>query len=337
MKLRIPMLLGAACLIQVLTTAPATAQDREGYLSSSVAVTYSDLDLTSQEGASAMLGRLRHAAERVCGRPSEMGLRHRRAARACADAALRDAVAATEAAAVQSVYAARADGLAAQPGRSIEIDTARARARVSYADLNLQSPEGRRALRQRINSVSRVTCGSNGIFRGLSRAQRACRDELEAETQVQIAAAIETQHAALAAPAASEAPPLMTASLASAPATPLEVADNQGVCDARVHTAKFAAGAASLSSGEHREVGFAVDSASVCNLDQVVVAVDSGDPLAQRRANATRAALIARGVSADRISVIRDADIDGAEVRMSFRGVAFATDYAQAETAQPGA
>lgn len=64
MKKRIPILIGAACLAQILTMQPAQAQADS--VESSVAVSYSDIDFNSEEGADVMLGRLRQAARRVC-------------------------------------------------------------------------------------------------------------------------------------------------------------------------------------------------------------------------------------------------------------------------------
>jgi hypothetical protein len=79
----------------------------------------------------------------------------------------------------------------------------------------------------------------------------------------------------------------------------------------------------------------AVDAASVCQLQSAVIAVDGSNALATRRASALRAALVARGVPAQRVTIeYQDAaNVQGAEVRMNFSGVAMgATEEAPQPT-----
>jgi hypothetical protein len=108
-----------------------------------------------------------------------------------------------------------------------------------------------------------------------------------------------------------------------------------GVCDPRVHAASFARGASALSAQSRGDLAAAVDAASVCQLQSAVIAVDGSNALATRRASALRAALVARGVPAQRVTIeYQDAaNVQGAEVRMNFSGVAMgATEEAPQPT-----
>jgi UrcA family protein len=116
MKKRIPILIGAACLAQLLTLQPAQAQT--DHVESSIAVSYSDLDLNSEAGANVMLGRLRQAARRVCSSDFDRDLTRGRAERECMRNAMRDAVAAANTVAVERQYARSQSGVTTIAQRS---------------------------------------------------------------------------------------------------------------------------------------------------------------------------------------------------------------------------
>jgi len=337
MKNRIPILLGAACLAQILTMQPAQAQS--DYQESSISVSYAELDLNSEAGANAMLGRLRQAAQRVCSGGFDRELTRGRAERECMRNAMRQAVAAADTAAMQQQYAQSEAGVTTLAAHSsVQMEANGARARISYADLNLDAPQGRAALQRRIESVTRASCGVGRWALRLSRSQRECQDDARAQADVLVAQAAATQLAQAGAPAlqASAAPAAqMTLASASTTATtpqPTNVVTLQntaattgyGVCDARIHAANFSRGSNILSAQVRSNLAAAVDAASVCQLESAIVAVDSSDPLAVRRASALRAALISRGVPAERVTInYQDAaNVQGAEVRMTFNGVA---------------
>jgi UrcA family protein len=71
---------------------------------SSVAVSYADLDLTRAEGAKAMSGRIERAADRVCGTPVKAPLVLRRSIMACRKQAIATAVASIDAPLLTALY-----------------------------------------------------------------------------------------------------------------------------------------------------------------------------------------------------------------------------------------
>jgi len=347
MKNRIPILLGAACLAQILTMQPAQAQ--ADYVESSVTVSYAELDLNSEAGANAMLGRLRQAAQRVCSSGFDRDLTRGRAERECMRNAMRQAVAAADTAAMQQQYAQSEAGVTTLAAHSsVQMEANGARARISYADLNLDAPQGRAALQRRIESVTRASCGVGRWALRLSRSQRECRNDARAQADVLVAQAAATQLAQADAPAVqtSAAPAahmtLASVSTTAAPPPSENVASLQdnaaatgyGVCDARVHAANFSRGSSLPNAQVRGDLAAAVDAASVCQLESAVIAVDRSDPLAVRRANALRAALISRGVPAERVTISYQdaANLQGAELRMTFNGIARG---GSAETPQP--
>lgn len=102
----------------------------------------------------------------------------------------------------------------------------------------------------------------------------------------------------------------------------------QGVCQPRVTSVHFGRGAA-LSLENRNAIEYAVDAASVCNLEQVVITDSAQGPTSDRRTETVRAALIERGVPADDIIVAEQVSAEGAatgqlDVRMTFAGVATA-------------
>lgn len=102
----------------------------------------------------------------------------------------------------------------------------------------------------------------------------------------------------------------------------------------------FGARGSSLSQQNRNAIEQAVDAASVCDLQQVMIA-DSGEGrVSTRRAETVRATLIRQGVPAERISVEAAANAEGAstgqlDVRMMFAGVAQSGQPAAANEAAP--
>lgn len=339
MRKHVPLALGAMCMLFVLSSQPASAQERGEYINASQSVAYGDLDLSTEPGAATLVRRLQNAAYRVCGRPSrERGVVERQQAQACVDAAMRDAVAATETATVSAQYAALRQNSSAASAPAVRLEANNARTRVSYADLNLDTRRGRRALDARIERATYAVCDASRWDRRLSSAQRQCMNQAAEGARVQVAA-LQTARQTAAATQPTE-PAVLAATQtqspiveASAPAstvapsaTPTIMTSassiGYGVCDARSFLASF--NGASLGAEARREVGYAVDGASVCALDAAVIEAQRGNAQANRRAQALRAALIARGMPASRVSIAYtdDASALGARVQMNFSGVA---------------
>lgn len=72
-----------------------------------VTVRYSDLDLGTQAGATALYNRIRRAAEQVCGDPSSRQLAEVAAVRACVDRAISSSVRSVNDARLTNVYDSR--------------------------------------------------------------------------------------------------------------------------------------------------------------------------------------------------------------------------------------
>lgn len=103
--IRITAALAASAAALTLTVAPANAESALR----SAEVRFGDLDLTRESGAEALLRRIERAAEGVCG-AGNVSFRDRRAARAaraCVESAMSQAVASIEAPLVQTIYAER--------------------------------------------------------------------------------------------------------------------------------------------------------------------------------------------------------------------------------------
>ena len=129
-----------------------------------------------------------------------------------------------------------------------------------------------------------------------------------------------------AAMATSPASPAASQADAAAVATPATTAS---VCEPRVTSVHFGARGAALSQQNRNAIEYAVDAASVCTLQSVVIADSAEGRLSARRAGAVRAALVRQGVPRDRITVESAANGEGAgtgqlDVRMNFAGVASA-------------
>ena len=335
MRKHVPLALGAMCMLFVLSSQSASAQERGSYINASQSVAYGDLDLNTEPGAATFVRRLQNAAYRVCGRLSrERGIVARQQAQTCVDAAMRDAVAASEAATVSAQYAALGQNSAPASTPAVRLEANNARARVSYADLNLDTRRGRQALDARIERATYAVCDASRWDRRLSSAQRQCMNQAAEGARVQVAAletarqtAVTTQSTEPAVMAGVQTQsPIVQASAPASAATPTLMNSassiGYGVCDARSFTAAF--NGASLGAEARREVGYAVDGASVCALDAAVIEAQRGNAQANRRAQALRAALIARGMPASRVSIAYtdDASALGSRVQMSFSGVA---------------
>jgi UrcA family protein len=308
----------AACLM--FMAQPASAQGF-GYERASVQVGYGDLDLTTNAGAAAMYGRIEAAAHQVCGDPSrERNWRMRREIRMCVSEATRDAVAAAD----NQTLTAYAAAPAYAP-RRIEISRDNAEARVFYADLDLGSSRGQATLERRLDRATDRLCRNAG-----DRQERAaCEGASRQQAQTQVAAIMsdrqlaqandgEVVMASASATAGAAVPP------PSAPAAQPQVIDASGfgICTARSHNVAFGASSAALGANARREIGYAVDSASVCSIDRVTIAADASSPLARRRAAALRSTLIARGVPASQVVIENVVGADGAGLSMQFAGVA---------------
>lgn len=336
MMRRATLVLGAVCMLHVLSSQTAQAQTWDGSVTTSLSVSYADLDLNSPAGSAVLLGRLQTAADQVCGAPArDRSMRTRRESRACAREAMRQAVAAIESPGLEAAYASWTRGATAAAGPAIQVAADGARARVSYADLNLNTERGRTLLERRVAQATTALCGDGRWTFRRTVAQRRCTEEAMEGARVQIAELVgERQLAAAAAPAAQPAAPPQVAPMQQAAiptVAPTAAGGSFGICDTRTHTARFNGQSAALSQEERREIAFAVDGASVCSLEAAVIRAQRGNATATRRAAALRSALIARGVPAQLVTVeyTDDQSALGASVQMTFSGVAHAAPAVQ--------
>ncbi|MEZ6023706.1 MAG: UrcA family protein [Hyphomonadaceae bacterium] len=369
MRTHVPMVVGALCALMAMGTAPAAAQGADA-VTQTQRVSYSDLDLNSEAGAATYLARLEQAAEQVCRYHPRDNWRLRRQAQACVHEAMDHAVHVAASETLSAQYANSGYGrgsvgrtapltqqvtYSARPRststRAIGMDVDQVMATVSYADLDLDSADGRAQFERRLMRATRRVCSDNAMGRRWSSEHRACVQQARADARTQMAAVLDRrQYAAVqTTPEAvmTEAPHVeaggpqliaAAATTAHAPAPALHVettaapaSNGYGVCAAREHNAGFAGRSSTLSRDARLEIGYAVDAASVCALEAAVIAANANDPLSQRRASALRAALIARGVPANRIVVESTDDTSalGQRVRMNFSGVAHSGDEAE--------
>ncbi|HYD87075.1 MAG TPA: hypothetical protein VEA80_06355 [Vitreimonas sp.] len=145
--------------------------------------------------------------------------------------------------------------------------------------------------------------------------------------QTQTPPDVATQGPAAAEPAQTEAQAAANAeAMASSPAQPVMSASATDLCRPRVTTVHFPARGAALDRDNSNAIERAVDAASVCTLQQVMISAGGEGRLAARRAEAARATLLRQGVPATLISLSADAAGEAAagqvDVRMNFAGVA---------------
>jgi len=132
----------------------------------------------------------------------------------------------------------------------------------------------------------------------------------------------------------------MAASPATAAAAVTTPASASTVCQPRVTSVHFGARGAALSQQNRNALEYAVDAASVCSLQSVVIADSAEGRISTRRAEAVRAALVRQGVPRDRITVESAANAEAAstgqlDVRMNFAGVANAGAPTASNEAEP--
>jgi outer membrane protein OmpA-like peptidoglycan-associated protein len=99
------------------------------------------------------------------------------------------------------------------------------------------------------------------------------------------------------------------------------------VCQPRVTSVHFGQRGSALTLENRNALEYAVDAASVCNLEQVTITDSAEGRTSDRRTETVRAALIERGVPEDSIVVAETPAEEGAatgqlDVRMTFAGVA---------------
>lgn len=115
-------------------------------------------------------------------------------------------------------------------------------------------------------------------------------------------------------------------------------ASAQAICQPRVTSVHFGQRGTALTLENRNAIEYAVDAASVCNLEQVTIIDSAEGRTADRRAETVRATLIQRGVPEANIVVAEDASAEGGatgqlDVRMTFAGVATSeTPVASLET-----
>ncbi len=314
----------AALAVAALSAGEVSAQSVPlGWTPERESVEHADLDLGSRAGAERLLLRVRQSAERVCGlrdsRRRGATLRQRTLARACVNQAMSQAVTGVESAHVQAAYADGGYRAGQYPGAASVTHHGEAfRIVIPHEGYDLTSDAGRRSVSRSMLQAARRACNTGLI---VSRAERDCIRAALESGETQIAAAAQTQQAASAAPAA--APPALTAGDTTASRVDLEsAATGFGICEPRALSTAFARSSAALTHSGRAELGNAVDRASVCRLEAAIVSVDGAGALARRRAEALRAALVARGVPVQNIQIELGAPITAPEVRLTFSGVA---------------
>lgn len=168
--------------------------------------------------------------------------------------------------------------------------------------------------------------------------------EADAQADAEAQAAVPPDEAAdnAEAMAATPAAPAADAATVPAVATP-ETAS--AMCQPRVTSVHFGARGSALSQENRNAIEYAVDAASVCTVQSVVIADSAEGRTSARRAEAVRTTLVRQGVPRERISVDSAANAEGAgtgqlDVRMSFTGLsnagaATATDEAEPTPAPP--
>ncbi|MBN8606419.1 MAG: hypothetical protein J0L81_05825 [Caulobacterales bacterium] len=150
-----------------------------------------------------------------------------------------------------------------------------------------------------------------------------------AETTAQAEAQANAEAPEVAADAASAmaaSPATPAAETEATPAIAMPASAN-AVCQPRVTSVHFGQRGSALSRENRNAIEYAVDAASVCDLQHVQIVDSAEGGVSNRRASAVRATLIAQGVPEDRISVSEEANADASstgrlDVRMSFAGVA---------------
>lgn len=166
--------------------------------------------------------------------------------------------------------------------------------------------------------------------------------QTEAEAQASADSPETAAAAAATAMASSPATPTTPAAETDAARPMAMLANASAVCQSRVTAVHFGARGSALNQENRNAIEYAVDAASVCDLEQVLITDRSEGRISNRRAGAVRAALIARGVPAANISVAEEANTDAEasstgrlDVRMTFAGVADAST--PATTVEPPA
>lgn len=169
--------------------------------------------------------------------------------------------------------------------------------------------------------------------------------ETQAQTQAQAEAQAdaETPETADVAAAMAASPSTPAAETEATPAIAMP-ASASAVCQPRVTSVHFGQRGSALSRENRNAIEYAVDAASVCDLQQVQIVDSAEGGVSSRRASAVRATLIAQGVPEERITVAEAANADAEasstgrlDVRMSFAGVADAgTPLAANEAPETG-
>lgn len=176
-------------------------------------------------------------------------------------------------------------------------------------------------------------------------AAAAVEGPVTAETQAQAEAQAdaETPETADVAAAMAASPSTPAAETEATPAIAMP-ASASAVCQPRVTSVHFGQRGSALSRENRNAIEYAVDAASVCDLQQVQIVDSAEGGVSSRRASAVRATLIAQGVPEERITVAEAANADAEasstgrlDVRMSFAGVADAgTPLAANEAPETG-
>jgi outer membrane protein OmpA-like peptidoglycan-associated protein len=176
---------------------------------------------------------------------------------------------------------------------------------------------------------------------------QASPGEPGATSTAQVMAQTETPAATADQTATSQAPaptglaePLAQSGSADAPA----FASASAVCQPRTTSVHFGARGSTLSRENQNAIEHAVDSASVCDIQQITIADSATGSVSQRRAQAVRATLLRQGVPEERIAIAEQASADAQasatgrlDVRMQLAGVTNVAELAPTATSGPNA
>ena len=181
-------------LITLITSTAAHAAEPR----SLIKVQYADLNLDSSVGAQRLLSRLKGAARDVCASEDGKGLAAYAHFTACTEQALASAIASVTRIAV--MMTALSLGCAASLASHAE-DVPRMKEKVSFEDLNLDSPSGAKVLLMRLKGAARDVCqplagfGVDEHARWEACYNQALADAVAAVDKARVTAAFRTERA----------------------------------------------------------------------------------------------------------------------------------------------
>jgi UrcA family protein len=166
----------------VLGSATAMAQQASGAVeSASAKISLAGLDLSTPEGTAAARERMHQAARKLCSEVAHStDLAHQPNFIKCVDATMTSAL--QQLSRPERVAAQATPAVVAKPAAPVGLPLARSKA-LSFADLDLSTPEGARTAHERLHQVARNLCSQVADDLDLSHHANflACIDEAMAQ------------------------------------------------------------------------------------------------------------------------------------------------------------